>query len=95
MGDVPHLRMVSTDKGAERGEFERLRIRAALERLRLACELVDMAGRGLAPFVPQACGEALLDLSVELSRIESMMARRALGGGTGCGLPFDKVSDLA
>jgi hypothetical protein len=93
MGDVPYLRMVSTDEGVERGEYEKIRIQAALERLRLACELVDMAGRGLAPFVPQPCGEALLELSVELSRIESMMARRALGDSNRCGLPFGKVPD--
>ena len=60
-------------------EADQTRVFAALSRLQLASDLIDQAGRGLAPFVPGACSEALLELSLELSRIEAKLGRRALG----------------
>jgi hypothetical protein len=49
--------------------------------LRLSAQLIDAAGRGLAPFVASASAEALLELSVELGRIETLMSKTALSVG--------------
>ncbi|MBE2275463.1 MAG: hypothetical protein IAE87_04105 [Rhodobacteraceae bacterium] len=60
---------------------ERTAIEFALSRLRLSAQLIDAAGRGLAPFVASASAEALLELSVELGRIETLMSKTALSVG--------------
>jgi hypothetical protein len=65
--------------GLAKTEAEQAQVFSALSRLQLASDLIDQAGRGLAPFVPGACSEALLELSLELQRIEAKLARRALG----------------
>ena len=62
-----------------RTEADQTRVLAALSRLQLASDLIDQAGCGLAPFVPGACSEALLELSLELARVEAMLGRHALG----------------
>lgn len=49
-------------------------IDAALERLRLAGILIDIAGKTLAPHMSAASIEALLDLSIELETFELLLA---------------------
>ncbi len=60
---------------------ERTTIEFALSRLRLSAQLIEAAGRGLAPFIASASAEALLELSVEIGRIETLLSKTALSAG--------------
>lgn len=52
-------------------------VELALGTLRRAVDLIDEAGRGLAPHFPEADCEDLLDFSLELDRIATSLSLRA------------------
>ena len=79
MGEVPNSRSLTPAKSIELLDGREIRVQAALARLQMAVTLIDMAGRGLAPYVTPTSVEALLELSVVLGRIENTLGRRALG----------------
>lgn len=54
MGEVPNSRSLTPAKSIELLDGREIRVQAALARLQMAVTLIDMAGRGLAPYVTPA-----------------------------------------
>lgn len=79
MGEVPNPRRLTPAKSIELLDGRDIRVQAALARLQMAVTLIDMAGRGLTPYVAPKNVEDLLELSVALGRIEFNLGRRFLG----------------
>jgi hypothetical protein len=78
MGEVPDPRRLTPAKLIAILDGREIRVQAAMARLQMAVTLIDMAGRGLAPYVMPRTIEDLLELSVALGRIEINLGRRIL-----------------